>query len=49
MNLSGKAGRYWMEAEKIQLENLLIISDDIALPFGTLRLRPREAPAATTD
>ena len=32
---------YWMEAEKIPLENLLIISDDIALPFGTLRLRPK--------
>ena len=30
-----------MEAEKIPLENLLIISDDIALPFGTLRLRPK--------
>ena len=41
MNLSGKAVRYWMEAEKIPLENLLIISDDIALPFGTLRLRPK--------
>ena len=41
MNLSGKAVRYWMDAEKIPLENLLIISDDIALPFGTLRLRPK--------
>ena len=40
MNLSGKAVRYWMEAEKIPLDNLLLISDDIALPFGTLRLRP---------
>ena len=37
MNLSGKAVRYWLEAEKIPLENLLIISDDI----GTLRLRPK--------
>ncbi len=44
MNLSGKAVRYWMEAEKIPLENLLIISDDIALPFGTLRVRPRGVP-----
>lgn len=37
MNLSGKAVRYWMEAEKIAPENLLVVSDDIALPFGTLR------------
>lgn len=41
MNLSGKAVRYWMEAEKIERENLLVISDDIALPFGTLRMRPK--------
>ena len=39
MNLSGKAVRYWMDAEKIALENLLVVSDDIALPFGALRLR----------
>ncbi len=41
MNLSGKAVRYWMEAEKIAPENLLVVSDDIALPFGMLRLRPK--------
>lgn len=41
MNLSGKAVRYWMQAENILLENLLIITDDIALPFGKLRLRPK--------
>ena len=41
MNLSGKAVRYWMEAEKIAPENLLVVSDDIALPFVTLRMRPR--------
>lgn len=41
MNLSGKAVRYWMEAEKIAPENLLVVSDDIALPFGTLRMRPK--------
>lgn len=41
MNLSGKAVRYWMDAEKIAPENLLVISDDIALPFGTLRIRPK--------
>ena len=39
MNLSGKAVRYWMEAEKVAPENLLVVSDDIALPFGTLRLK----------
>ena len=41
MNLSGKAVRYWLDTEKIPRENLLVISDDIALPFGTLRLRPK--------
>lgn len=44
MNLSGKAVRYWMEAAKIAPENLLVISDDIALPFGTLRLRKKGSP-----
>lgn len=39
MNLSGKAVNYWMQAEKIPLENLLIITDDIALPFGKLRMK----------
>lgn len=41
MNLSGKAVRYWMEALKIPIENLLIISDDIAIPFGTFRMRQK--------
>ncbi len=41
MNLSGKAVRYWMDAEKIAPENLLVVSDDIALPFGTLRMRTK--------
>lgn len=41
MNLSGKAVRYWMDAEKIAPENLLIVSDDIALPYGALRIRPK--------
>lgn len=41
MNLSGKAVRYWMEAEKIPADHLLVVSDDIALPFGTLRMRPK--------
>ena len=39
MNLSGKAVRYWMQAEKIPLENVLVIVDDLALPVGTLRLK----------
>lgn len=39
MNLSGKAVNYWMQKEKISLENVLVITDDIALPIGTLRLR----------
>ena len=41
MNLSGKAVNYWMKDLKIPLENILIITDDIALPFGKLRLRPK--------
>lgn len=39
MNLSGKAVRYWMQKEKVILENVLIITDDLNLPFGALRLR----------
>lgn len=39
MNLSGKAVNYWMQAEKISKENLIVITDDIALPFGKLRLK----------
>jgi len=40
MNLSGKAFKYWLDAEKITLENTLTIVDDIALPLDSLRLRP---------
>ncbi len=39
MNLSGTAVRYWLQQEKIPVENLLVIVDDLALPFGTIRLR----------
>ncbi len=39
MNLSGKAVRYWMNELKIPVENLMVISDDLNIPFGTLRLR----------
>jgi PTH1 family peptidyl-tRNA hydrolase len=41
MNLSGKALNYWMQSEKISMENLLVITDDLALPFGTLRVRKK--------
>lgn len=41
MNLSGKAINYWLQKEKIPLENLLVIVDDIALPLGTIRIRPK--------
>jgi len=40
MNLSGKAFKYWMDREKVPLENTLTIADDIALPLSKLRLRP---------
>jgi PTH1 family peptidyl-tRNA hydrolase len=41
MNLSGKAVNYWLQQEKIPIENLFVIADDLALPLGTLRLRPK--------
>ena len=41
MNLSGKAINYWLQELKIPVENLLVITDDIALPFGKLRMRPK--------
>lgn len=40
MNLSGNAVRYWMNQENIPLERLLIVVDDLSLPFGTLRMKP---------
>jgi PTH1 family peptidyl-tRNA hydrolase len=40
MNLSGKAVKYWMDKEKIALENILVIVDEVALPLNKLRLRP---------
>lgn len=39
MNLSGKAVNYYLQSEKIKPENLLVVTDDIALPYGTLRLK----------
>ncbi len=45
MNLSGKAVNYWMQQLKIPKENILVIVDDIALPFGKLRLRAKGSSA----
>jgi peptidyl-tRNA hydrolase, PTH1 family len=41
MNLSGNSVSYWMKKEKIEPENLLVIVDDLALPTGTIRMRPK--------
>jgi PTH1 family peptidyl-tRNA hydrolase len=39
MNLSGQAVRYWMQAEKLEADRILVITDDLSLPFGQIRLR----------
>lgn len=39
MNLSGKSVNYWMQQEKIPLENIVVVTDDLALPFGKLRMK----------
>jgi len=41
MNLSGKAVKYWLTKEKIALENVLIVCDDLNISFGTFRLKPK--------
>lgn len=41
MNLSGKAVKYWMDKENISLENILVITDDLNLSFGTIRIKPK--------
>lgn len=41
MNLSGKAVQYWMDKENIPLENILVITDDLNLSFGTIRIRQK--------
>lgn len=41
MNLSGKSVLYWLTKEKIPLENLLVITDDLNLPFGSIRLKTK--------
>jgi PTH1 family peptidyl-tRNA hydrolase len=45
MNLSGNAVRYWMQKENIELENVLIVVDDIALPFGAIRVKGKGGDA----
>lgn len=45
MNLSGVAVRYWMNHEKLPLENLLVVVDDMAIPFGSIRLRKQGSDA----
>lgn len=45
MNLSGNAVRYWLQKENVPVENLLVVVDDLALPFGTLRLKPKGSDA----
>ncbi|MBR6374697.1 MAG: aminoacyl-tRNA hydrolase [Alloprevotella sp.] len=40
MNLSGNAVRYWLQKENIPVERLLVVADDLSLPFGTLRMKP---------
>jgi PTH1 family peptidyl-tRNA hydrolase len=41
MNLSGNAVRYWLQKEKIPISNLLVLVDDVSLPLGILRIRPK--------
>jgi len=41
MNLSGRAVNYWMQAENIAVDNILVVTDDLALPFGALRMKKK--------
>lgn len=45
MNLSGKAIKYWLDQEKIPIENLLVVVDDIALPLGIMRMKAKGGDA----
>ncbi len=45
MNLSGNAVRYWREKEGIDVDHILVLVDDIALPFGAIRIKPRGSDA----
>ena len=41
MNRSGKSVKYWMDREKIPIDRLMVVADDIHLPYGTIRIRPK--------
>jgi PTH1 family peptidyl-tRNA hydrolase len=45
VNLSGNAVKFWMQKENIPLENILVVTDDLALPFGSLRMKMKGSPA----
>lgn len=45
VNLSGNALHFWMQRENIPIENILVVTDDLALPFGALRLKPKGSDA----
>lgn len=45
MNLSGKAVNYWMQELKVPIQNVLVIVDDLAIPFGSLRVKPKGSAA----
>jgi len=45
VNLSGNALKFWMQKENIPLENILVVTDDLALPFGALRLKSKGSDA----
>ncbi|MBD1420223.1 aminoacyl-tRNA hydrolase [Sphingobacterium chuzhouense] len=45
MNLSGKAVNYWMQELKVPIQNVLVVVDDLAIPFGSLRIKPKGSAA----
>jgi PTH1 family peptidyl-tRNA hydrolase len=45
VNLSGRAVNYWLKKEKIPLERLLVIADDVSIPFGSIRIKPKGGAA----
>ena len=45
MNLSGKAVRYWIQQEKVDTQNLMVVTDDISLPYGKLRMKGKGSAA----
>ena len=49
MNLSGNAVRYWRDMEKIDPDNILVVVDDLALPFGAIRIKQRGSDAGHND